>query len=400
MIKSRSSQGYTSLVGQKFDRNLQQYTPIFLSNIEGYSERVDTTNHPGFIFQDDAGGFFDLQRTHYRTDPSASVRVSATAGGSNPFLSYYGSFWTGLPSGSMPLGDGSPWGAIAYARMRPDKPPYSLLNMVYELKDLGHMFHNLQQFWSLEQFKRPGGILKEGSNRFLGQLFGWNPLINDVMSVVDAYQKMQKKLDWLTRNQGKWVPTQVEILNSSTITQGDWVTDYGALSPSLTTQHYITIPRYRDSRKVEDKIWASAQFKWFLPAAPPGVDLKRMLARTYFGIRAPTFADIYRAVPWTWLIDWCFGYARILENMGPGLAERLAARRYYIMREQSVTSIRRAYGDFRLYGDAGVVPVSASSWRTDIRKTRVAGLPFYPGNPNNLSGTQLAILGALGFSKL
>lgn len=400
MIKSRRSPDQPVRLGLKWDRNLNSGEPVTCSGLEFYSERVDSGNHPGWFTQDDGGGFFDLQRTQYSLHPSPSVRVSAIAGGGDPFLSYQGSFVTSLPSGTMPLGDGASWGATAYARMRPDKPPYSLLNMVYELKDLGQMFRSLQSFWSLEQFKRPGGILKEGSSRFLGQLFGWNPLINDIVAVCESYQKMKERIEWLIRNEGKWVKRRIELTNSQTLTIGDWVSSYDALSPILTSQHYIDVPSYRDSRFVKDKTWAVAEFKYFLPPVPPGANLKKILSRTYLGVRAPTFADIYRAVPWSWLIDWCFNYATILENMGPGLAERLAARRYYIMREQEVVNIRHARGKFRGFGGAPDVPVEASAWRSDLHKTRAVGLPFYPGNPNNLSGMQLAIMGALGLSRL
>jgi hypothetical protein len=395
MIKSRVSPNYESVLGYVYDRNLNDYTWYGVTDCN-FSERMDTTNHPGWFTADDAGGYWNRQISETRNGVSPWLRISAVAGGDNPFLSYLGRLTTGLPAISMPLGDGKAWGATAYHRMKPTKNPYSLLNMVYELKDLAGMVRSLQSFWDIKL----QSAHKDLSDRFLGQLFGWNPMIADIMTVVEKQRKMQKRIDWLIRNQGKWVRRRIDLVDTHTTTQGDWIESYDAVYPILVTQMYKIVPKYRDTITIGDKIWASAEFKYFLPEVPLGVDPKRVLRRTLSGIRGASMADLYRALPWSWLVDWSLNLATVLENCDPGAADRLAARCFYIMREQYQAGVRHARGLFRGYGGSPDIPIDLSGWKLNKLQTRVAGLPFYPGNPNDLSGMQHAILGALGFSRM
>lgn len=398
MIKSRRIIQPNVIIGDSYDRNLNQHSWV-TSQTYGYDEVTDTTNHPGWFRQDDAGGYFANTTSEWRQHMSPSVRVSGTSGGSNPFLSYIGSFATGVPAAMLPIGDGSAWGASAYASMKPTKFDYSLVNMVYELKDLGHMFLSLRNFWKF-QAESLQATLRQGSNRFLEHQFGWFPLVNDVMTLIEKQEKISKRIRWLIRNQGKWVWRNITIRDTYATTTGDWISNYGALNPILTTQHYISMPQYRDTVFKRDKIWASAQFKYFLPEVPVWDNLEIVVKRSLQGFHSVRLDELYRMIPWTWLFDWCMNFAQVLQNCDPGVADRIAARRFYIMRRQSNTQTRHAKGVFREYGTGNPVEVHATSWRQDVRKNRVRGLPFMVGNPNDLSAMQLAILGALGGSKL
>nr|WEU70954.1 MAG: maturation protein [Hangzhou steitz-like virus 1] len=398
MIKSRRIACPSVILGSTWDRNLNQYT--YYSYIPDFlEERVDTTNHPLWFAQDDGGGFFDQQITEYRSGAQLGNVVAAPAGGGNPFLRYEGGFSCSVPVSAMPTGNGQAWGATAYKAMKPTKPDYSLLNMVYELRELPSMLIRLKDFWDLELFRGAKNFSRESSSRFLGQVFGWNPLINDVMSVIKAQQKIQKRIEWLIRNNGKWKRRRIVLFDNIAMTNGDWINDYGALNPVLTTGHYLKQPRYRDTTWTRDRVWATAEFRYFLPDVPTGVSPGWYLKRCLSGFRSPSIADLYRAIPWTWLVDWCLNLANVLENTDPGVADRLAARRFYIMREQEVVKTRHADAVMRAI-DGSAVPVQVTAWRRDLHRTRLLGNPFYPGNPNNLSGMQLAILGALGLSRL
>lgn len=400
MIKSRSTRLQNCCIGDSYDRNLNSHN--FIAAAPAYSrfERVDSSNHPDYLVLDDGGGFFDHQLSESRYTPGPVVQVSAIAGGGNPFLSYTGAFVASKPASSMPLGDGTQWGAIAYQKMKPTKYDYSLFNMVYELKDLPGMLLSLNHFWSLDMFKRAGGLWSGTGRRVLEHEFGWSPLVDDVLTLINKQQTIQKRIDWLIRNQGKWLHRKTTVFHNKSTTVGDWVQDYGAYYPVLTTQHYINVPEYSDVIMQSDKCWATAQFKYFLPEVGPGVKLPLVVKRAMQGFHAVTMEELYKAIPWSWLVDWCLGIGRILQNCDPGIADRIAARRFYIMREMEVVKIRRARGVMRGFGGASDVPINVSSWQRDLHQTRVVGSPFYPGNPNNLSGMQLAILGALGASRL
>lgn len=362
-------------------------------------EELYSTDNPDWVHQADVGGYFNHYLEEWRTSPSNFVNLDL----SNIFK-YQGTFvvkdFVGF---SKPVGDGTFYGATAYAAMKPSKPDYSLNNMIYELKDLGHMLKQSYEFFDLEKLKALrslGSVSKEVADRFLAQVFGWNPTVNDVYTLIEKQQKLQQRIAWLVRNNGKWVNRKWTNTHSKpTRTVGAWITDYGCMRPLLRTQHYHTVPSYRDIVEIEDKIWATAQFKYFLPEMPPGVDLEFALKRALQGFRLPNAADYYRAIGWTWLIDWCFGLANVFENLDAGIADRIAARRFYIMRQQSYISTRIARARMWL-PNGQTTEIESSAANVSRLQTRTRGSAFIPGNPNALSGMQLAILGALGLSRL
>jgi len=366
--------------------------------VSSLTETLVTQNNPGWKERNsDKGGFFSQLTSGFTAQPSRTLHielgVSPSIGGT-----YDGVMIAdGQGVAPTPTGDGTAFGAVAYNAMKPTKYDYSLFNMVYELKDLGHMLHSAQGVWDQAMRFDPRGAAKRLSDRFLENVFGWIPMIDDAITLVTKQQRIQQRIEWLIRNQGKWVPRTYSRPVSSTITSTDWSQAYGAARPVLVTQFYNSIPEWRDTVMQTDEVWATAQFRYFLPTVPPGVELSFALKRWMQGFRAPSAADLYRAIGWTWLIDWCFGTARLLENMDPGVADRSASRRYFIMRQQQ--SIVRRTVRFRLNDYRGPVPVECESLNFKILKTRVRGQPFYPGNPNNLTGMQFAILGALGISR-
>jgi hypothetical protein len=352
---------------------------------------VDTTNHPGWFFQDDASGYFDKRGTIIRRNPSQGG-VTITNGIN---LYYHGSLTSGVANWAFPAltGNGTQWGAIAYDRMKPTKPLFSLFNMIYELKDLRGQLQQLERGFARN--------LSGFGQYYLSQVFGWMPLVSDVLTLLNHQQKLQKRIDWLLRNEGKWISRQVKLYEKETILwSNDWTHQYNSFEQSFTTQFYNSVPRFRQTQSVVDRIWATAQFKYFLPDAPPGVQFKKnhlkAALRGFHGIR---MHQLYDAIPWTWLLSWCVDLSRVLENCDAGVADSLAARRFCIMREQVARGSQFAEGNFRGVGGSNVAH-SSSSYAESHLKTRVLGNPFYPANPNSLSPGQLAVLGALGMSKL
>lgn len=358
------------------------------SNIALCEEWLDSRNNPGWFRQEDAGGYFMHRIKERRPFISPPTKIRG-----NGDIYYLGSVWTPAPNPPDIIGDGTQFGAAAYAAMKPTKFDYSLFQYVYELKDLGHQFLSLQQFW--QNLLNIGGL----AQNFLGQVFGWNPLIDDTFRMIEKQQQLQKRIEWLIRNQGKWVPRKVTLRDLTTRQEGSWETNYGSFYPIFVTQSYPLGPPKRKTDIVrKDKIWATAQFKYFLPDVGPGVKLDFALRRALQGFHSIRLYEVYRVMPWTWLVDWCFGVARLLENCDPGVADRIAARRFFVMREQEVISVQSSVGSFRT--DGAPITFHGSAWSRSLYQTRIRGLPFYPGNPNELSDMQLSILGALGLSKL
>lgn len=388
MIKTRSNLTNPTRIGDSWDRNLNQHS-YYNVDLSDTIETLETYSHPGWRKRRDAGGLFVKTKDTWFHTPSEVMALRNT----NGFLWYDGAFTASNSTGpSTPLGSGSGWGAIAYKRMKPTKPLNNLFNMVYELKDLPGMIASSQHAWGKEL-----GV--GGSKQFLGQFFGWMPLIGDVLQLIETQQKIQKRIHWLIKNQGKWVPREVTLLETSSKSESGWVNDWDAFQQLLVTQFYRETPQSRKESWSNDKVWASARFKWFLPDPPPGVTLNHVVKRALQGSRSMTTSALYRAIPWTWMIDWALNMGTVLENMEVGIADKLYADRFYIMRTQTNGWKNSARANMRKRS-GGWHLCTASVTRVKERKTRVIGFPFEYGNPNSLSDTQWAIIGALGASKL
>ena len=347
--------------------------------------------YPDFPPDRDIGGPFFV-RGHKRVMPKVSVGKIIRPGAPNE-ETYTGCVGPSLEILSMvsgKLADPSSWGATAYNRMRPDKPNFEGLNAIYELKDLPGM---------LEQRLRR---ISDIGNYYLALQFGWKPLYRDVVNLVKTQMSAQDRLKQLIRDNGR--PVRRKIMLEDVRLPGGYTDSIGypvsAMQPILPTQFYagqhVTKLNLYDYRKT----WASAQFRYWLPEGPRDILwTARMMARI-FGFN-PTPKVVYNAIPWSWLVDWFTNAGDVIANMSGGIADRLAADRFYLMQERGAYGTLEGMGVYYRYPDFAPVRVSGTASEQWYHKVRLKGDPFgLNTSQNNLSGMQLSILGALGLSRL
>ncbi len=290
------------------------------------------------------------------------------------------------------LTDPSAWGATAYNRMRPDKPSFSGLNSIYELKDIPEM---------LRMRFIPHG-LKDLGNFHLALQFGWLQLLRDCRNLVSTQMSAQDRLKQLIRDNGR--PIRRKIMLEDVILPGRRENELGypvaGTQPILTTGFYqgqsTTVFNLYDYRRT----WASAQFRYWLPDGPRDINWTRNMLARIFGLRV-TPAVVYNAIPWTWLADWFTNAGDVVANLSGGVADRLAADRYYLMQERGAYASLQSSNTFLRYGGLTKFTVSGTASENWAHKVRVKGDPFgLNTSQNTLSGMQLSILGALGLSRL
>jgi len=274
--------------------------------------------------------------------------------------------------------------------MKPTEPEFQFLNAAYELRELPGMLR--------QRFLQGPGLHKIG-DFYLALEFGWKPLLHDVRSLVDFQRRAQKRLKQLLRDNGKPVRRAIMLSDTATspvITSGSL---YAALQPVLVTQYYASQPTWRQTEWSEERIWASARFRYWLPGGPRDIAWRRKMLNRLFGL-TPTPQVIYNAIPWTWLIDWFSNLGDLIGNLDNGVADRLAADYNYVMRERH--NYREYYAQGKFRDPAGkTFAVSASALSDQLRLTRVVGGPFEPSVlEKDLNGRQLAILGAMGLSRM
>lgn len=325
-------------------------------------------------------------------EPTESVHISRGTGYPNQ-LQYKGTL-VAKPKSLAALTvvqDGSAWGAEAYDRMKPTKPEFQSLNALYELKDLPSMLR--------QRFHDQG--LRGISDYWLAIQFGWRPLLKDVLTMVTIQRALEKRFDQLLRDNGRPVRRRITLASDSTYSYYGPAGDYGAFTEQFVTQFYSGSPTYAQTLKVTDKVWASARFRFWLPKGPGNVVWKKAVMAKLMGLY-PSPKFVYDAVPWSWLIDWFSNAGHVLSNLdASGVASRLAADYFYVMREREEHYTSFATGTFYQHSPGNPkVRLKAATHDVRTSRSRLRGDPFgFNTAQSDLSSMQLSILGALAMSR-
>ena len=285
--------------------------------------------------------------------------------------------------------DGYAYGATAYNRMKPAKPEMSLINSVFELKDLPRQILNLKNIFQEKFVDLP--------STWVAQQFGWNPFFADVVKVVTTQMGMEKRLKQLLRDNGKPVRRKIILADSSADPSSTTVTT-GEAWGMLGCGCKVGTPRFTQTTRNIDRVWASAQFRYWLPSGPRDIVWTRKMKEALWGLSL-TPGQIYQAIPWSWLVDWFTNCGDVYDNLSNGVAERLAADYFYVMRTSGKTITNEC--DFQAGWASAPQKFSGVAYSERLVKTRLVGDPFgFATSQNSLTGMQLSILGALGMSRV
>ncbi len=360
------------------------------------TERVDHTfaygeprlGYPKLLGQGNVGGAFyvygrDVQR------PGTSIPLVK---GGQPYKehTYSGTMHSNIGFPSLPPYKGpEEFGAEAYEKMRPDNAIFAGLNAAYELREIPGMLK--------DQISKNG--LNNIGNWYLAVKFGWEPLLRDIIDFVTKQRKAQIRLAQLIRDEGKPVRRRITLRDEVNLNVVETWQNNAGLDPSFVDYfygggHYTTVTSNYD------RVWASAQFRTWLPGGPRDINWTRRMLAAIYGAR-PTPKVIWNAIPWSWLADWFGNLGSMIANLESDVADRQAADYAYVMR-WSGTQVRRTHAC--VMNDALLntwFPVEVNGFSDSFTKMRTRASPFHPALKEiDLSGTQLAILGALGLSRL
>lgn len=345
---------------------------------------------PNFPPMKDVGGPFQVQTTKMVLQP---VNVGTI-------------YWPGAPNGDTYTGyivqdmiqDGfvspndivSAWGAKAYNRMRPDAPSMQAAVAVYELKDVPGM---------LEQRFLDHGLAGIG-DYYLALKFGWEALLSDVRSFVLTQMSAQKRLAQLLRDEGRPVRRKVKLMSDKQVISENFIGHpVSGCQPTFVSGYY-GLTTTKSSRYVYTDLWASAQFRYWLPSGPRDIAWKRRMLASIFGLN-PNPATVYKAIPWSWLVDWFSSLGDCISNYWDTVAQRCAADYYYLMERSGVYTELNVTNEFHDYETGGIKTVNGTGICDTYGEFRIKGDPFGLNTaPNSLGSVQLAILGALGLSRL
>jgi len=350
---------------------------------------IDTVRNPKFrgsreLISDD-GGLLTIRRSRWRpgnayisSDWQGNTRTQGSI-----WLNFYGEFHDGFStSADLPpavdFEEIAALGPAAWNTFKPAKPMLSLGVALAELREFPRLLYA-----SVSSLK---GI----ADYFLAIQYGWKPLLQDVIKLVKFYERVSQRIDFLIANSGK--PVRREGRLSSTSDSGllweeaglrmrNTAPDWG--KPSLTDS-WRQSSRYTITRER----WFSGEFLFWID------DIRWPNTRSHIGAGLAglriTPADVWDALPWTWLIDWFANVGDVLHNLEDNVADRQVSRYAYVM--------GKTMREYTQHTTDGYLSCSLSHiFETKVRR-KVD--PFGLTPEVELSPLQLAILGALAIQRV
>lgn len=310
--------------------------------------------------------------------------------------------------------DNSALNGQAYDKTKPKIEQGGLAVAIAELQDVPHMMKTSAKGFA-DIYKAMGGSLtsktlspKKVADHFLNHNFGWVPFIKDLSDFYNNVAQNQPKISRLIKENGQWIRRKAVLRNvtENLIVPGwsgngvwhVWPLIAPTLMDSMTgTPHWEMWWRYVFHSS------AVGTFRYYLPyfdsQSPEFGGLlgpaRRQLA--LFGARA-TPANIYKATPWTWLLDWVSDSGRTVGALNDELIDNMATGYLFVTHHQENELTFRQFCPFN--AASGGAKTLEWSRLIEVTDRQQAETPFGFGPTwETLSPKQLAILAALGISR-
>lgn len=324
-------------------------------------------------------------------------------------------------------------GADCDRAWRLSKPRIERANLfvtIAELRDLPRMlkstakhFHDL---WKDLGSGQGRGV--SASDVLLNQEFGWRPFLADINKMIDLVHKADRIIKNHMDRNGQPVRRKITLV-------GDWVIDEEkqvkelddgtrkiptksipsvisdvsvsvnnglcCLPVSLETGFFSVPPTYEVREIVTDHITATSKWTYYNSVFDAGLEgfssslmnVQRYL--TLYGLRI-TPSNVYRAMPWTWLIDWFSNFGDLVDRMSDAMVDEVVCWYLYVTK---VRTFKRVIVQQLPFRDPG--PLVLQWEKVILTKERVsASSPYgFSLSVSDLTPRQLLILGALGWRK-
>lgn len=364
-----------------------------VSNVGWYERPGVTFHHPwlGFVPTAWSGGFVPF--------------------GLDPYDVYepvYGNISAVLNTASLSP-DPTAWGPEAWAKSAPRIEMAGGFVALAESRDIPRMLKQTAEGFH-DTWKAMGGHItkpdmapKKAADQFLNLQFGWMPFLSDVKKLANAFDNTASYMSRMSHGNDKWKVyrrTLVDDFESNLIHRGsEWkVIPFGNFFESHLTSGQP--PTWEVWEEKSTLITSSGRFKWFNPIfdlTDPGYSnpmngvLRQM---TMYGVRISP-SNVWRATPWTWLVDWGANVGRNIDRLNEYLLDGVVSQYLYVMAH----SIRTLHYKQTIPFVTG--PLTLEFTRIiDVKQRQAAGSPYGFDSPwENLSPMRLAILGALGLSR-
>jgi len=368
--------------------------PVFNGYDGYYTEECIDEVHPKRFGKYIQGGPLDLRR--HEVKPQATS-VSVKMEDASKIVTCYGTTYpifygapaaglaqTALPASGLSAAQGA--GATAWNKFKPGKPKTSMSVFIAELRDLPSML------------KAKSYAHRNLGKHYLAYQFGWLPFLSDLRKMYQTQQRMEQILENIHHLNGKWIRRHGTVEDTTSGAVG-WNLTGSSLPVFDPMIPYEVARSFRSSgySSTHVKVWFAGAFRYYVRDVERKLmvnPMSRNLRRKIMGLTM-TPADVWEAIPWSWLIDYFSNVGDILSNMDSGFVDELVAKYAYVMRSQ-VTMAHQVSLATCLNGTT----IQGTIERTIETKARAVADPFGFDVGGNLTSHQLGILAALGISRI
>lgn len=360
---------------------------------EGHGLRIEKCTNDGWINVVSGTWWYNGGRYYY----SGEIPCTST------YLSVFGQDCL-TPSSFAELAWEDPlsYGASGWNKARPGKPTADLALFLAEIRDVPRMLKDTAKFFknSWTAFTKGGQhVSKHAANSWLGANFGWLPFISDMRKFARTTQTLDKSIQQLKRDNGKWVRRRRTVSTTlETLSDTGWVNNQPYHGSGFNSTAYVGLPNMRGRCTIERAadFWFEAAFRYWIPDIGTS-NWRRKAIRKLYGLDL-TPSLLWEATPFSWLVDWYSNVGDVISNLDNNLAENLVAKYAYVMGTQRL--IGSVSTEFNFKPEV-TCPKTHINHLNVLLKERHHASPFgFALSSDNFTARQWSLLAALGIQRL
>jgi len=246
---------------------------------------------------------------------------------------------------------------------------------------------------------------KQVADEYLTQQFGWAPFLGDLNKFFKAYLNTDEYMKRMSAGHDKFTHVRRVLLDDYQVSRQASGTFTWNLFPNNNWDQNTQLrpgqtPTYNYYEEKFQLVTTSGMFKWYKPEFdmnnPEYNSVMNNIYRqmTMYGVRVNP-SNIWRATPWSWLIDWGLNVGRNIDRLTEYVEDGVVAKYLFLMHH----TVKRQVLQVTLPVKRGDVSLQFVNY-LDVKLRRGVDSPFGFGSPwATLSPWRLSILAALGISK-
>lgn len=361
----------------------------------------------------DIGGNYSVRRRRISFQPGYARGFSNFGGGSTPSGYNYSYEGQVIPDVFQPNAVPtdfslpnliSPFrmieeGTKGWAKFKPTASRGGLDQLIGEI-------HQIPSVTSIRDLKRAFQVKRDKlrhvgrstGSAYLNHVFGWVPLINELVSLADNIQNTDVRIAQLIKDDGKPVRRKGIITVDSTNPIVNVSNGIGYTVPYFPYPLYDGNETKTSTITAKTKFSFAGRFRYKLQdpnKVPMGTRESYQLQRILYGaeINAHT---LYAIMPWSWAIDWASSLGALIDNAVNDPIDGLVADFAYVSAHKTLETRYDVTGRLK---NGSLYQCSATL--TEEVKQRTGASPYGFGfHFPDFSAKQMAILAALGLTKL